>query len=411
MIATNFNKDNVENEIVDEYNRYRILDLVSGMNAFIQYGKADMIKKYCNDLNIPKGSNVDKLVESMADIDYAISVCNVVDLKKIIGELKDALNIKGTSNNDFVNNIFQILKDGIEKDYGNLVMGEGHGTDYSLDYLELISWCGRKGFIQQALTLIEDKMPEIYIIDEETSTSHMNTVLSYKFVDPNNKTEYLEALGPKYEKNEQRKIFYHTTMDWNTKWEWKKNKELEELKKLAENEEKEAKIIKYSLQKLCDGEDKKEGEAKKIKDPLGKLVDEINIKMEKKKEDEFIVSYCKFRRLEDMISRDDVKSYKSDYGSILKWCKGLGKKQFKVKTKPEPIYAELQINMHKKIEKNPVQQDYLDKTLLLHSALKKERNCCNHASETGIRLSAEVVKHAIEIYTKRVKNVLEFINA
>lgn len=71
----------------------------------------------------------------------------------------------------------------------------------------------------------------------------------------------------------------------------------------------------------------------------------------------------------------------------------------------------LRITVHGIIEKSPEQKQSLENTLLLHSALKKERNCSNHASEKGIHLPAEVVKHAIEIYVKRVENVLGFIAA
>ena len=62
IVATNFNGSTIsENEIVDETRRYKITDLVSGMNAFLRYGKADMIKQYCRELQVEETSPVGKL--------------------------------------------------------------------------------------------------------------------------------------------------------------------------------------------------------------------------------------------------------------------------------------------------------------------------------------------------------------
>ena len=41
----------------------------------------------------------------------------------------------------------------------------------------------------------------------------------------------------------------------------------------------------------------------------------------------------------------------------------------------------------------------------LHIALKKERNCCNHASEKGTRLSADVVRTALQEYIRLAREL------
>lgn len=100
IVATEFNpRKSWVSQMVDETDRYRIHDLVSGMNAFIRYGKADMLVKYCEDTGEDEDSPIKKLVLVMKKVD--------------------------------------------------------------VNYLQLVDWCQRKGLTQQALTIIEDKMPEI----------------------------------------------------------------------------------------------------------------------------------------------------------------------------------------------------------------------------------------------------------
>ena len=48
----------------------------------------------------------------------------------------------------------------------------------------------------------------------------------------------------------------------------------------------------------------------------------------------------------------------------------------------------------------------MEQLFLLHDALKKERNCCNHASEKGVRLPQKVVSMAIEIYVDKARDII-----
>ena len=105
--------------------RYKITELVSGMNAFLRYGKADMIKQYCRDLQVEETSPVGKLVTAMDAIDSAISLCNMDALVKKIGELKQLFLTQETFNEDNRDlDVFQILQDGIRRDYGGLLEGK-----------------------------------------------------------------------------------------------------------------------------------------------------------------------------------------------------------------------------------------------------------------------------------------------
>lgn len=367
IVATKYEPSNKEHQIVEETYRYRILDLVSGMNAFIQYGKADMLQKYCKDMEIEDDSSVGKLVKHMSEIDEAISLCDVNSLVEAIKQLEDFFKKEVVEENTYVGNIFHILQTEIQKDYGELLKNE------KVDYLELISWCVRKGFVQQALTLIEDKMPEVYIGEGK--------VISWETVgvDDAKKKDFLKNLGQKYEKDEN---------------------------KISNSLEK--KCLKKQYLKRIDTKGKDKAEI--LKTLKGNLDQEKN-------NDKFREKYCRFRKWEDIYENSD-KPFLDYYGwddknlyfSIVRCC---GKKEYTIdkdkKNDSRDNLITINIKMHPKVTSNDYKKS-IDNLFLLHEALKKERNCSNHASDKGVRLSVKTVKRAIEIYIEMAREILSRIS-
>lgn len=162
----------------NEMNRYEINKLVSGMNAFIQYGKVDLIKEYWESRKI-QNERIDFLLYAMRCVDDGISLCNIQDLEFGIALLKKVF--KDTVKEElpeFESNVFTILEKGIRLDYGKLLDGE------ELNILELIQWALRKKFYQQTMTIIESKIPEdivskgifFYAIDEESRETYLQDV-------------------------------------------------------------------------------------------------------------------------------------------------------------------------------------------------------------------------------------------
>lgn len=152
VIAIEFDQNNAANEIVDETNRYKISDLVSGMNAFIEYGKANQLERTWNELGI-KNNKIKDILQLMKGIDQSLSLCDVDTLTKNMRELYVKLNKRiptKTSNEEFI----RVLCADIKEDYKGII-----GDDGEVDILELVNWANNKGFIQQAITLIESKMP------------------------------------------------------------------------------------------------------------------------------------------------------------------------------------------------------------------------------------------------------------
>lgn len=157
VVATDFEPRNFANAIVNETDHYRVTDLTAGMNAFIQYGRADLINAHLKKLGIKKDSHTGRLVAAMVEIDHALSICNVTALTKAIASIRDIFNESDPSEPNEAAEIFRVLEDGIRQDYGNIILSS------EIDYYDLSQWALSKGFIQQALTIIESKMPKEFV--------------------------------------------------------------------------------------------------------------------------------------------------------------------------------------------------------------------------------------------------------
>ena len=386
IVATNFNGSTIsENEIVDETRRYKITDLVSGMNAFLRYGKADMIKQYCRELQVEETSPVGKLVTTMDAIDSAISLCNMDALVKKIGELKQLFLTQETFNKDNRDlDVFQILQDGIRRDYGGLL--EDKKGD-QLDYIDLIEWCTRKGLLQQALTLVEDKMPSYYFKKEW---------IKYDFGETpsNSKKFFLKKLGQGYE-SDNNKIFnnLYRCMECSN----------DAISKSRSDISGKCQTLKESLEKTA-GTEKVGGD--------------------------FSYRYCCFRELEGLLENvpyNSIKFYENntngrsniyfyngrpvqnEYYTVLYALEGKACRIINKKTRNAEVEVTVAIKTPKLDRKDEKQKkeglQKLEDLFELHLALKKERNCCNHASEKGTRLSADVVRTALQEYIRLAREL------
>lgn len=392
IVATNFPLYEGEikyGEIVDETVRYQISDLVSGMNAFIRYGKADMIKKYCDDIGDKINSNIKKLVENMVEIDRAISICDVNSMKKAIANIKEVIDnnesyeSEGDSSECLVDDVFRVLAGEIKEDYKELLDIDEKNYD-----LKVISWCANKGFIQQALTLIEVKMPELYLNPE-------SGIMKFEITDrgkTGTKEGYILSLKPHGKKDlrsDENAIFYKTFLHHNEMIRKKMEDELiDAIMKIFEDTEEGAKelIDKFEAQsrKQCgikEEKHKKHNHKKTNKLPKD---EEIKKKIKKDKENQKYYNY--------------IVGFSGEmpYGSNEK------KKTVDVKFSLSNNIKELN-------------KAYLNRLIALHFLLKEQRNNCNHASDRESRPSDDQVvidwtysrlKAAITVYVKYAGDLL-----
>lgn len=140
----------------------RIFDFVSGINEFINYGRADSLITFMENTFDNSESSDDrnglrkKIIASIKDIADAISICDMDAFARKLDNLSTAIDEYddyNPSNNMGGDQYIDIFIDNIKEDYGDL-LDKNNNT-----ILKQIAWCLKKGFIQQALTLIESKMP------------------------------------------------------------------------------------------------------------------------------------------------------------------------------------------------------------------------------------------------------------
>lgn len=150
----NYYITNTANEIYDATSQYYINDLVAGMKAFIDYGKAEQLIKYIDKISEQTGNecvNERQLAACIKGVADAIQICNSAQMDAALQKLAAEIAQGKTYETPY----FNILVKEIENDYGVLLRDDRNVIDS-------IEWCARKGFTQQALTYIEDKIPKFF---------------------------------------------------------------------------------------------------------------------------------------------------------------------------------------------------------------------------------------------------------
>lgn len=431
IIATEYGTNNEVNRIVNESKRYKIMDLAAAMNSFVRYGKVDLLKTYCEERDIAtvktvkegEGTALGRLLWLMEKVDDSISLCNISGLQEAIAGMKELFkegeaffNAYGGERTDdqvFVKSVFEILREGIRRDYGALLTAEG--DNYTL---ELIRWCTRKGFLQQALTLVEDQMPKVFLKKEADVTGN-KYILKYQETNANELREFGELIGQNYYE-EENNLFYNLDKNLWQGWHGSIYKSI-------------ISRVNLTAPKPFDNGDsveKKGAPAKIIADIL--LLNGLNLNDESslleetvleevaknimdKNNREFIEVYCEFRicnsELEvNKVSNKDVRAiyYKikqAGYGFAQKPFLTLvhmigGSKKYSIQKNNVITERHLTISIN---PEHSQRKRKLDDLFLLHGALKMERNCANHAANKGVRLPASVVKRALEIYVEEAE--------
>lgn len=124
---------------------YDINMFISGMSEFINFGRSQNLELYFT----ARGINDTSLLNHIRRISDSIQLCDVVGFDNAVFEMKKWLQLREKTPDEYVEAFLYY----IEEDYRP--MWENRNS-----ILKKIKWCMKKGFLQQALTIIESKMPE-----------------------------------------------------------------------------------------------------------------------------------------------------------------------------------------------------------------------------------------------------------
>lgn len=147
---------NLQTKLVEEVkNIYSLFQLISGVEEFVQFGSVKALKNYydAQDQNTlsPK---LNRLIRAMENFSDEIKLCHYGQFRQAIIELHDAVHDFEADENNAQDMLMARLIDRIREDYRELLKTR------ELDDLKVIRWCIDNDYMQQALTLYTERLPE-----------------------------------------------------------------------------------------------------------------------------------------------------------------------------------------------------------------------------------------------------------
>lgn len=148
---------------------YDLFDLTAGAEEFVRFGSVDAINTYFAGKEI--SPELQNLLNSMKTFSDAIKICHAGSFAKAIKSLHTALaafaNKQDAPSEDkkvrFYDDLMHRMEGRIIKDYQAL---------WDADDLQLVSWCLEHDYLQQALTLYTERVPEL-LTDNEKGIFHL----------------------------------------------------------------------------------------------------------------------------------------------------------------------------------------------------------------------------------------------
>lgn len=159
ILYSNWNKHIVEkvNDI------YALFDLIAGAEEFVRFGSVQTLRDYYKRQAMSKQSpELRQLIKAMADFSDAISLCNYGTFRDAITNLRRTMeDFHGRMNDangeaSLPDSLMNRLYGRIRHEYRWLLRSE------EPDDITLIEWCIQHDYIQQALTLYTERVPEIF---------------------------------------------------------------------------------------------------------------------------------------------------------------------------------------------------------------------------------------------------------
>ena len=130
--------------IIDQKNAFDIFSFVSGMEDFINFGDASVLRRYYAN---SKNKSVQSLIGAMDRVSEGIWLCDIDEYQSGLQDLRYA--ISGIDRED---TLLSIFSDYIRRDYGRIL------EDSRSPVWLIVKRCVDKRLYQQALTFAESKM-------------------------------------------------------------------------------------------------------------------------------------------------------------------------------------------------------------------------------------------------------------
>lgn len=145
----------------------RMFSLITGADEFVKFGSVEALSEYFGE---NPSDAVKDLLEAMNRFSDAIKICRTSAIETELENLGQHIKtFRENPDKDLKSELFAKIIDTIEIEYGNLIGG-------TAGRLEIIRWCMRKGFWQQAMTLCTEWLPE-EIVDRKICSPKDSVVI------------------------------------------------------------------------------------------------------------------------------------------------------------------------------------------------------------------------------------------
>ena len=153
-VATGFEKDKTIQPIKSVDEKYRSYNLATAYHVFMWFGRGDYLARFF------KQTRDEKIADSILEISQAVLLCDVSGFDSGLFNLANAIENRGNTDENNATGMDFII-DKIKEDFGELLNISADQTP--MKYVNQIRWCLDKGYIQQAMTILESKMPKEFV--------------------------------------------------------------------------------------------------------------------------------------------------------------------------------------------------------------------------------------------------------
>lgn len=148
MLYSNFQAKEVE----ESGYIYDLFDVVSGAEEFANFGSVNTIKRYFRHREIP--AVLERLLDAMGRFSEEIRLCHRKQLERAATDLCRCIEAFAASDSrDIESRLMHQMETRIKSDYASLWADDA-------DIMSLIRWCLEHDYLQQALTLFVEGIPD-----------------------------------------------------------------------------------------------------------------------------------------------------------------------------------------------------------------------------------------------------------
>lgn len=164
VLYSNWEAGRSVNFVEDSGNVYRFFDLVAGATEFARYGSVEKLTEYYgmadgDDLTFNEKYGVSRelfeLIKAMGYFARSIKLCRYGEFEDACRALSDRISAFEKNGPEYVDandKIFATLLPTIKESYKKILGPH--------DDLDIITWCVKQGYLQQAMTLYTERVPE-----------------------------------------------------------------------------------------------------------------------------------------------------------------------------------------------------------------------------------------------------------